>query len=218
MIDDHRPGVLMSKPPPQRPTIEHYLATLSDVMSKAVATDGSGRAVKLTDAIDWAVARVTTIAAHANKAVFVGNGGSAGISSHLAIDYMKNGNVPALAFNDAASLTCLANDLGYENVFAKPIDVHGREGDLLVAISSSGRSASILNAVIAARQRAMAVLTLSGFDADNPLRRRGDMNFYVPSDLYGFVEIAHLALCHAILDLKMGWRGAEAERTVSSSA
>ena len=217
MIDDHRPGVLMSKLQ-QRPTIERYLAALSEVMSKAVATDGSGRPLKLADAVDWAVARVTAIEAHANKVIFVGNGGSAGISSHLAIDYLKNGNVPALAFNDAASLTCLANDLGYENVFAKPIEVHGREGDLLIAISSSGRSASILNAVAAARQRAMAVLTLSGFHADNPLRQRGDMNFYVPSDLYGFVEIAHLALCHAILDLKMDWRGTETERTVSSSA
>ena len=73
--------------------------------------------------------------------MFVGNGGSAGIASHLAIDFSKNGGLRSLAFNDASALTCLGNDLGYENVFAKQIDFHARAGDLLIAISSSGRSA-----------------------------------------------------------------------------
>ena len=83
--------------------------------------------------------------------MFVGNGGSAGIASHLAIDFSKNGGMRAMAFNDPSALTCLGNDLGYENVFAKQIEFHGRAGDLLIAISSSGRSPNILNAVKAAR-------------------------------------------------------------------
>jgi D-sedoheptulose 7-phosphate isomerase len=75
----------------------------------------------------------------------------------------------------------------------------------LIAISSSGRSANILAAVERARAAKVGVITFSGFGRDNKLRRTGDLNFYVRSSEYGFVEVAHLALCHAILDLDMGW-------------
>jgi D-sedoheptulose 7-phosphate isomerase len=122
-----------------------------------------------------------------------------------------------LAFNDAAALTCLGNDLGYERVFAKQIDMHGRQGDFMVAISSSGRSPNILGAVEAARHKGCAVLTLSGFSPDNPLRRAGDYNLYVASGEYGFVEIAHLALGHAMLDLSMGWQ-AETTRILARAS
>ena len=110
-----------------------------------------------------------------------------------------------MAFNDPSALTCLGNDLGYENVFAKQIDFHARPGDLLVGISSSGRSPNILNAVKSARARNCKVVTYSGFTEDNPLRSVGDINFFVHSKEYGFVEVAHLALCHAVLDIDMGW-------------
>ena len=103
-------------------------------------------------------------------------------------------------------LTCLGNDLGYNQVFAKQIELHARRGDLVIAISSSGRSENILNAVAAARTAECIVVTFSGFMPDNPLRSRGDVNFYTPSDRYGFVEIAHLTICHAILDYICGLR------------
>ena len=115
------------------------------------------------------------------------------------------GGLRSLAFTDASALTCLGNDLGYENVFAKQIDFHARRGDLVIATSSSGNSPNILNGVSAARDRGCHVVTFSGFKDDNKLRRLGDVNFYVSSLQYGFVEIAHLSLCHAILDIDMGW-------------
>jgi D-sedoheptulose 7-phosphate isomerase len=185
--------------------VDRYFATLSNVLSATAATDSAGRSIVVPAAVDWVIDRLERVG-RSYKIIFIGNGGSAGISSHLAIDYLKNGGIPALAFNDGASITCLANDLGYENVFAKQIDMHGRNGDLLIAISSSGRSPNILNGVASARQRGMDVVTLSGFTPDNPLRAAGDVNFYVDNDVYGFVEISHLALCHAFLDMKMGWR------------
>ena len=117
----------------------------------------------------------------------------------------KNGGIRSLAFNDGAALTCLGNDLGYENVFAKQIDLHAQLGDMLIAISSSGQSANILKAVEAASERGCYVVTLSGFKPTNALRRAGDINLYVESGEYGFVEITHLALIHCILDLEMGW-------------
>ena len=112
-----------------------------------------------------------------NKIIFIGNGGSAGIASHLAIDFSKNGGLRALAFNDPSALTCLGNDLGYENVFAKQLEFHARPGDLLIAISSSGTSPNILGAVKAARARDCKVVTFSGFTEDNDLRRTGDSIF-----------------------------------------
>lgn len=137
--------------------------------------------------------------AEASRLIFVGNGGSAAISSHMANDFAKNGRMPTLCFNDAASLTCLANDLGYDKVFAHPIHQHGKEGDLLIAISSSGRSANILRAVESAWLRSVEVVTFTGFDDDNPLRQRGSINYYVPSHDYGVVETVHLGMLHAAL-------------------
>jgi D-sedoheptulose 7-phosphate isomerase len=149
-----------------------------------------------------------------NKLMFIGNGGSAGICSHMAIDYSKNGGMRSLAFNDGAALTCLGNDYGYENVFSKQIELHARANDMLIAISSSGQSENILRAVHTARKMNCYILTLSGFKASNPLRTLGDINLYVDSSEYGFVEITHLSLCHAILDLEQGWVADDVEEEV----
>jgi D-sedoheptulose 7-phosphate isomerase len=135
------------------------------------------------------------------KVMFVGNGGSAGIAGHMAVDFWKNGGIKALAFNDSSLLTCVSNDCGYEQVFARPIGMFAEAGDLLIAISSSGRSPNILKAVKAAKSKKCRVITLSGFKADNPLRLMGDINFYVPSSEYGPVEVLHQFLCHYILDI-----------------
>jgi len=91
-------------------------------------------------------------------------------------------------------------------VFAKQIELYARADDLVIAISSSGRSANILNSVAAARAAKCAVVTFSGFTPNNPLRRLGDLNFYIDADRYGFVEIGHLTICHAILDFICGLR------------
>lgn len=136
--------------------------------------------------------------------LFIGNGGSAAIASHMAIDFWKNYGMKAHAFNDGSLLTCIGNDYGYPHVFEKPIEMFANQGDILVAISSSGRSQNILNGVDAARSKDAAVITLSGFDGDNPLSKKGDINFYVPSKAYGPVETIHSAICHCILDTLMG--------------
>lgn len=186
--------------------MSHYFDSLHSLLCRTRVTDRGGRDLPLGDAC----ARVRELAHKVhdseNKILFVGNGGSAGIASHLAIDYSKNGGLRSLAFNDPAALTCLGNDLGFHNVFARQVELHARPGDLLVAISSSGRSQNILLAVAAALARGCSVVTLSGFDEENDLRMMGELNLYVASHEYGFVEVAHLALCHAILDIDMGWR------------
>jgi D-sedoheptulose 7-phosphate isomerase len=181
-----------------------YFDTLADLVRNVTVTGESGQVLT----VDQGFGRVSQLAhaAHdaGNKVIFVGNGGSAGIASHLAIDFSKNGGMRSLTFNDAAALTCLGNDLGYENVFAAQMEFHARPGDLLIAISSSGMSPSILKAVATARAHDCGVATLSGFSETNALRVLGDVNFYVRSDSYGLVEVAHMTLCHAILDLDLG--------------
>ena len=137
------------------------------------------------------------------KMMFIGNGGSAAIASHMAIDFTKNGGMPALCFNDGAALTCLGNDFGYEEVFAGQLRAHARKGDVLFAISSSGSSENILRAVAVARDRGCAVITMTGFKPGNPLRALGDVNFHIGLSDYGLVEVAHTAMIHAVVDLKL---------------
>lgn len=183
-----------------------YLDTLHKVTSGLIVTGRSGNTLDAEGAVLTMGRQMKEVHKAGNKLMFVGNGGSAGICSHMAIDYSKNGGMRALAMNDGAALTCLGNDLGYENVFASQIGFHARPGDLLIAISSSGRSRSIVKAVEAARSSDCGVFTFSGFDADNTLRGLGDVNVYLDSREYGFVEVGHQAILHAILDLEMGWR------------
>jgi D-sedoheptulose 7-phosphate isomerase len=144
-----------------------------------------------------------TAGSNGARLIFIGNGGSAAIASHMAADYQKNGGVPTLCFNDSASLTCIGNDLGYESVFRHQLKQHGRLGDVLFAISSSGNSMSIVHAVNLAKDLRLNVVTLSGFQPDNRIRDKGGVNFYVPSRNYGVVEISHLAILHGLLNKMM---------------
>lgn len=152
-------------------------------------------------------AEVTRCAAGGGKVIYIGNGGSASIAGHMAADLWKNGGVKTLCFSDPALLTCVSNDLGYENVFAAPVAAYAEKGDLLVAISSSGRSPNIVKAAQAGLSKGCALVTLSGFTPDNPLRKLGNINFYVDSAVYGVVETAHSAICHAVADQVIKTKG-----------
>ena len=150
----------------------------------------------LQQVIDW----VLELKKRRAKVIFVGNGGSAAIASHQAVDLWKNGGIRAVAFNDASLLTCVSNDFSYAEVFEKPVAMFADTADLLIAISSSGKSPNILKAVEKAKSLGCRVVTFSGFKSDNPLRRLGHLNFYIPSESYGMVETAHATLCHYVTD------------------
>jgi len=183
-----------------------YFANLDKVARAIEVTNGNGVAVEFDSAMEQFTGLCRDVQASGRKLMFIGNGGSASIASHMATDFMKNGRVRATAFNDLMFLTCLSNDLGYDRVFEFQIDGHGEASDLLIAVSSSGKSASILNGVAAARRKRAKVVTLSGFGAANPLSDMGDLNFYVPSGEYGVVELLHCSVIHCALDNLMGIR------------
>ncbi len=182
-----------------------YIRKLAEIVECAEVTDRQGGGLPLEAAVVRMGSEMQAAHDRDNKIMFVGNGGSAGISSHMATDFSKNGGIRSMAMNDGAVLTCLSNDYGYHDVFAKQIEWHARPGDILIAISSSGSSSNILSAVEAGRQSECLVYTFSGFAGSNPLRKLGDLNIYLSSEEYGFVEVGHLALLHGVLDVQMGW-------------
>lgn len=177
-----------------------YLDSLKSIVATTKVT--GEYAATLEDGLQQFIERAVKAHQNGQKVIFIGNGGSAGICSHMATDYSKNGGIRSLAFNDGAVLTCLSNDYGYAHVFAKQIEWHANPGDIVVAISSSGQSANILNAAAVAKDIGCTLITLSGFRADNPLRGMGHINFYLDTSEYGFVEVGHLTLLHAALDLQ----------------
>jgi len=137
-----------------------------------------------------------------NKVLIFGNGGSAAIASHFSVDITKNLNIQCLNFNEASIITCFANDYGYERWVEKVINSHGNEGDVLIAISSSGSSKNMINAVKAARSKSFnSVITLSGFKSKNPLSLLGDINLWVNSESYNYVENIHQIWLLTVVDL-----------------
>lgn len=181
--------------------IERHHKEFIDLLDSIRATDITGSKLDAYEGIERACNIIKERAG--GKLFFIGNGGSAAIASHMAIDFWKNGGIPAMAFNDSSLLTCISNDFGYKHVFEKPVEMFANNGDVLFAISSSGKSENILMGAEAARLKGCSVITLSGFGSDNPLSVKGNINFYVPSNEYGPVEVAHQYICHWILDTLM---------------
>ena len=158
------------------------------------------RTLRLDDGVGHLLDMLATLR-KAGATVFVlGNGGSAAVAAHIQNDLVNKGQVRAQVLHEPSLLTCMSNDFGYDDAFARLVGLYARHGDLLLTISSSGKSANMLNAVAAARRVGATVVTLSGFAPGNPLRTQGDLNFWSPSDDYGEVEISHLFLLHYVAD------------------
>ena len=156
--------------------------------------------VKVTDLLK-------DVQAEGKKILVFGNGGSAAMASHFSVDLTKNAGIRCVNFNEADLITCFANDYGFEHWVEKAVDFYGDAGDLLIVISSSGSSENMLNGVKAAQDgNFRAVVTLSGFAENNPLRQLGDINLWANSRAYNFVENIHQIWLLAIVDLIIGKR------------
>lgn len=181
---------------------EAYFKVLLECLLKAEATNEHDESLRMEDALQQVAEWCAQAHVAGNKVMFFGNGGSAAICSHMAIDWSKNGGVRSQCFLDGGALTCLSNDFGYDAVYAKQIEYHGRTGDVAIVISTSGRSLNLVNAANAARTGGcLAVVTLTGMDPNNRLRRMGTLNLYVPCVEYGLVELTHCAMLHSIVSV-----------------
>jgi D-sedoheptulose 7-phosphate isomerase len=153
-----------------------------------------------SESIRKGIADAVAALRHPKRVMFIGNGGSNSICSHMMEDFMKMAGKQTLSFSDPALITCFANDYGYEQALKAWINFNFQDGDVLVAISSSGESKNIINAVEAHKSKGGKVITLSGFEENNTLSQLGDINFQTPIKNYGVVECFHQVILHAILD------------------
>jgi D-sedoheptulose 7-phosphate isomerase len=189
---------------------EDYVAAVGSGLSHLAITDKRGQALSFADGFGRWVALTHDVHARGQHIYLVGNGASAAMASHFAADACKNGGLRAQSFTDGALLTCTGNDVGFDQIFALPLARFARAGDLLITISSSGASPNILRALSRAQEMQLQIVTVSGKSADNPSRAFGEINFYVPTARYGWIESGHHVVLHYWLDqyLDLHGRGA----------
>ncbi len=144
------------------------------------------------------------VAARSGKLIFAGNGGSASIASHAATDFTKQSKVRTVCFNDHNLITAFANDYGQEQWIAQCIKAYADPNDAVVLISGSGRSKNVINAANLAREKGLPVVTFTGFDPDNPLRKLGLVNFWIDSRNYNVTEGVHSIWIFYVADLLVG--------------
>lgn len=191
--------------------MDSYIEELKQALDRVEITSENHDYVSYTEGIHAAVHLFQCYKKSKKGVYFCGNGGSAGIAQHMTADYLKNGGIFTHSLYGQATLTCLSNDLSYEYVFSKQLELMARDRELLVAISSSGESENMIKAITAMRKLNGKVITLTGFQKDNRMRGMGDLNFYVPKEHYGMVESIHNIILQQIVDEIMERDGAAME-------
>jgi len=150
------------------------------------------------------VAKIRYSKSLGGRLIFAGNGASASISSHCALDYTKQGKMNSICFSSDAFITALANDYGYDRWLTEAIKCYANKEDLVILISSSGRSPNIVSAAEYCKCSDIDVVTLTGFENDNPLKTLGDLNFWVNSKSYNIIECTHMFWLMSACDLLIG--------------
>ena len=139
------------------------------------------------------------------KILIFGNGGSAAIASHFSVDLTKNAKIRCTNYNEPDLITCFSNDFGYERWVEMAIKSYGDKGDVLIVISSSGKSKNMINACIAARKKKFSkIITLTGHLVNNPVKKLGDINLWVNSKAYNYIENIHQFWLLSLVDLLIG--------------
>jgi D-sedoheptulose 7-phosphate isomerase len=174
-----------------------FFDNFNDLLSKAINSIDNKQLVDTAEILK-------EVKSSGKKIIIVGNGGSAAMASHVAVDLTKAAGCRAITFNEADLLTCFANDYGYENWVEKALNFYADKGDIVIMISSSGTSKNIINGANWAKQNGFKVITLSGFNAENPLKKIGDINLWVDSKGYNIIEMAHHIWLVSIVDYIVG--------------
>jgi D-sedoheptulose 7-phosphate isomerase len=167
--------------------------------------------LEISDRLQTIKALFETTHKSGNKIIFVGNGGSAAMASHCAVDLSKNAGIRSINFNEADLITCLANDRGFENWVTEALKLYADKDDVVVLISSSGKSDNMINAAKYCNQNFLTLVTVTGMDKLNPLKSQNDKGSYTDSDLnlwvnskaYNLIEMVHhfwlLCICDMII-------------------
>ena len=180
--------------------LSHRIDFFASIVRKTKCTDFNHSLIDLELTIAQLIENLIQTRNQKSTLYIVGNGGSAAVASHALVDFINVGKINARVLHEPSLITCFANDFGYENIYSRILLQCIKPEDILIAISSSGQSANICNAAKAAKTRNAHVVTMSGFDAKNPLRSLGDINFWLDSDDYGFIEVGHQFILHNLSD------------------
>jgi D-sedoheptulose 7-phosphate isomerase len=156
------------------------------------------------------IVQVATVIANAfsngNKVLLFGNGGSSTDAAHIAAEFVgryrrERMPLPAIALaTDIAAITCIANDYGYEELFARQVRAHGRTGDIAIGISTSGNSPNVLKGITAAREYGLATVAWTGASGGK-LADLVDYPFIVPSTVTSRIQESHITLGHVLCEL-----------------
>jgi D-sedoheptulose 7-phosphate isomerase len=165
--------------------------------------------LRLAPAIARAGTAMTASLGRGGKVLSCGNGGSAADAQHFSSELLgrfeaERRSLPAIALTtDSSTMTAIANDYGYERVFARQVEALGGAGDILLAISTSGNSPNVLAAVAAAHRQAMTVVALTGRDGGRMATELeiDDIELRVPSDRTIRIQEVHLLIVHSLCDL-----------------
>jgi D-sedoheptulose 7-phosphate isomerase len=180
--------------------IENSLKESSEVKIK-IFDQCAGQITEAADMITGAFKK-------GKKLLLCGNGGSAADCQHLAAEFMirlshhiQRPALPAIALTtDSSNLTAGGNDIGFENVFARNVEGLGNEGDILIAISTSGNSVNIIKAVETARAKGMKVVTLLG-GSGGKLKDMAHTAVIIPSSNTQRIQEGHITVAHIICEL-----------------
>ena len=160
----------------------------------------------LAEDVDRVVETIARSLAARGRLLVCGNGGSAADAQHIAAEltgrfFRDRRPFPAMALHaNTSSLTAIANDYGYDHVFAREVAAHGRPGDVLLALSTSGNSESVLRAIEAAREQGMTVIGLTG-ESGGKMRDLCDICLCVPSASTPRIQECHILIGHTICEL-----------------
>ena len=190
----------MAETPIAGMALKARLSELHSVIISTQVTDASGNRLDTEASIMQMLDLLRDLRRRNGNLYLVGNGGSAAVASHSVTDFLHVARLRATTLHDSSLITCMANDYGYDNAFARILSTLAGPRDALIAISSSGRSPNICKAAAKVRELGGFVITLSGFSPDNPLRALGNLNIWLDSRDYGMVEIGHQFVLHNVVD------------------
>jgi D-sedoheptulose 7-phosphate isomerase len=137
---------------------------------------------------------------NSGKIIVFGNGGSASIASHFSVDMTKIANIKTINLNEYNLITCFANDYGFENWISKAIEFYSEKEDLIILISSSGESKNMIKAAHKIKKLKLKLVTFTGFKENNSLKKLGDINIWINSKNYNYVENVHQIIMLSIVD------------------
>lgn len=135
---------------------------------------------------------------------FYGNGASASLSSHAALDFSKQAKIESLAMNDHNLITALSNDYGYSKWVEKSLQYYAKQNDLIFFISVSGESENLINGINYAKKNGLGTISFTGCDINNYLKSNSDKSLWVDCYAYNIVESIHTIYLTALIDLIIG--------------